>query len=215
MKLTVTNLAGERAGRIIFSGVSFSLGCGEIITVTGTNGSGKSTLLRVIGGLLRAVEGQIVLSDHDGEGYGKPSEAMHYLGHLNALKPALTIEENLKFWQHYCGAPLMSVDEALEGVQLAGVGHLPASYLSAGQKRRISIAKLLVSFKPIWIVDEPTAALDKNSETLFASLVENHLDAGGIAIAATHKPLEIKAESMLQLDMDGQLAQDNRNHEYL
>lgn len=210
MKLTLKDLAGERAGRIIFSDVSFVLEDGELLTITGTNGSGKSTLLRVIAGLLPAVSGEIRITNQE-----NPREAMHYLGHLNALKAALSIEENLQFWQDYCGTPLMNVEDALTAVELPNIAHLPASYLSAGQKRRVSIAKLLVSYKPVWLVDEPTAALDKNSEEIFAGLVEDHLSNGGIAIAATHKPLGLSATKSKTLNMDNQLAEDHRNHEYL
>ncbi|MCF6322262.1 MAG: heme ABC exporter ATP-binding protein CcmA [Rhizobiaceae bacterium] len=188
MKLTINNLSGERNGQMIFSNISFTLAKGEALIITGTNGSGKSTLLRVIAGLLPAASGTVSLED---SGEFTPPEMMHYLGHLNALKPAMSIEENLIFWQQFCGNSLLDPDAALEAVALPGIGHLPAAYLSAGQKRRISIAKLLVSFKPVWIVDEPTGALDKASEQMFARLVNEHLNNGGIAIAATHKPLDI------------------------
>ena len=198
MKLVVDNLSGERSGQMIFSKISFELSDGEVLIVTGVNGSGKSTMLRVIAGLLPAHEGTVGVEGADKE--SSPPELMHYLGHLNALKPALSIGENLEFWQKFCDTPLMSVDEALEAVALPGIAHLPAGYLSAGQKRRISIAKLLVSYKPIWIVDEPTAALDKDSEKLFSDLVSDHLNSGGIAIAATHKPLGISKPKTLNLD---------------
>ena len=198
MKLVVENLGAERAGQVIFSQISFELAKGEILILTGANGSGKSTLLRVVTGLLPAFSGTVMIegmSDED-----NIPELMHYLGHLNALKPALSIRENLEFWQIYCGMPLMSIDDALAAVALPDIAHLPAGYLSAGQKRRISIAKLLVSYKPIWIVDEPTAALDKQSEKLFADLVADHLKQGGIAIAATHKPLGLAKTKSLNMN---------------
>ncbi len=197
MKLTIENLSGERAGQIIFADVSFCLSKGEALIVTGANGSGKSTMLRVICGLLPARAGRVILSEKEAE---PAHEFMHYVGHLNALKPALSINENLTFWQEFCGDPLLSPSEALEAVDLAGIGHLPAGYLSAGQKRRISIAKLLVSFKPVWVVDEPTAALDKASEEMFGRLVDDHLEKGGIAIAATHKPLGLRKSQTLNMD---------------
>lgn len=199
MKLVIDKLSGERAGRMIFSNISFSLNKGEAIIVTGKNGSGKSTLLRVIAGLLPAVSGSLTFEGID-ENTERPSEMMHYLGHLNALKPALSVSENLIFWQKYCAIPLMDVDNALEAVALPGIGHLPAAYLSAGQKRRVAIARLLVSFKPLWIVDEPTSALDSASETLFSTLVDNHLASGGMAIAATHKPLGVAKTKSLNMD---------------
>lgn len=180
------------------------------MVVTGTNGSGKSTMLRVIAGLLPAISGKVIIQGLDEEA---PCELMHYLGHLNGLKPALSVSENLNFWQQYCGTAFMEVNEALEAVALPGIGHLPAGYLSAGQKRRVSIAKLLVSFKPVWIVDEPTAALDNASENLFSNLVDKHLGAGGIVVAATHKPLAMTVAK--SLNMDDMPANDPRPDGYL
>jgi heme exporter protein A len=190
MKLVVTNLSGARAGHMVFANINFSLDDGEALIITGSNGSGKSTLLRVIAGLLAAESGSVTAEGLSQDDQGLVAhELMHYLGHLNALKAALSVEENLLFWQQYCGSPEMDPAAALKEVALDGIGHLPAAYLSAGQKRRVSIARLLVSYKPIWVVDEPTAALDKASEQLFASLIEDHLAKGGIVLAATHQAL--------------------------
>ena len=200
MKLVIENLSGERSGQMIFSSVNFSLEEGQALVVTGSNGSGKSTLLRVIAGLLNASEGSVLLLDPDlDEETPIPHEFMHYLGHQNALKPALSVEENLTFWQEFCGIPLLGIDDALVKVGLPGIGHLPAAYLSAGQKRRVSIARLLVSHKPVWVVDEPTSALDKASEILFAKLIEQHLGAGGIVIAATHQSLGIDTDNNVHI----------------
>ena len=190
MKLVVENLSGERAGHMVFANIRFSLKDGEALVITGSNGSGKSTLLRVIISLLPAAGGSVSTQDNASGDEGLlPHEMMHYLGHLNALKLALSVEENLLFWQQYCGNALLDPDAALEAVALEGMGHLPAAYLSAGQKRRVSIAKLLVSHKPIWVVDEPTAALDKASETMFSDLIKDHLASGGMVLAATHQAL--------------------------
>jgi len=180
MRLEAENLAGERGGETIFSALSFELSSGEALVVTGPNGSGKSTMLRIICGLLALEEGTITLFD---EGTALPVRAAcHYLGHQNAMKPAL-------FWQKFNGEPRLGIDEALEAVDLPGVEHLPFGYLSTGQKRRVSIAKLLVSHRPLWIVDEPTAGLDKASEARFAGLMRGHMQDGGLVIAATHIPL--------------------------
>ena len=193
MRLEAENLAGERGGETIFSALSFELSSGEALVVTGPNGSGKSTLLRIICGLLALEEGEISLSD---EGTSLPvPAACHYLGHQNAMKPALSVRENLLFWQKFNGEPRLDIDEALEAVDLPGVEHLPFGYLSTGQKRRVSIAKLLVSHRPLWIVDEPTAGLDKASEARFAGLMRNHMQEGGLVIAATHIPLGLEAVS--------------------
>lgn len=197
MRLEAENLGGERGGETIFSNLSFTLDGGEALVVTGPNGSGKSTLLRIICGLLAPEEGRIALIE---DGASLPVQAAcHYLGHQNAMKPALSVRENLLFWQRFNGAGALDIDEALEAVNLPGVEHLPFGYLSTGQKRRVSIAKLLVSHRPLWIVDEPTAGLDKASETRFAGLMRDHLQQGGTIIAATHIPLGLEGANTLDM----------------
>lgn len=203
MRLEAENLAGERGGETVFSGLGFTLQPGEALVVTGPNGSGKSTLLRIIAGLLPAESGRIELND---AGEVLPvSAACHYLGHQNAMKPALSVRENLRFWQNFHGATRLDIDEALEVVNLLGVDHLPFGYLSTGQKRRVSIAKLLVSHRPLWIVDEPTAGLDRASESRFVQMMRDHLGDGGMIIAATHIPLGL--EDMKTLDMSAYSAE--------
>ncbi|MBR7650826.1 heme ABC exporter ATP-binding protein CcmA [Brucella oryzae] len=193
MRLEAENLAGERGGETIFAGLYFALSEGEALVVTGPNGSGKSTLLRIICGLLQPEAGKVKLSD---DGTVLPVRAAcHYLGHQNAMKPALSVRENLSFWQKFNGAAQAEIDEALEAVDLPGVEHLPFGYLSTGQKRRVSIAKLLVSHRPLWIVDEPTAGLDKASEARFAEIMRGHMREGGMIVAATHIPLGLDAVS--------------------
>ncbi|PCI06014.1 MAG: heme ABC transporter ATP-binding protein CcmA [Hyphomicrobiales bacterium] len=196
MNLTAENLSAIRGEQTIFSNVSFSLKSGDLLLVTGTNGSGKSTLLRVIAGLLHTFSGKIELSGDD-----QPIQHQcHYLGHQNVLKPTMSVEENLDFWRKYCGSPDDEIEIALEKVGLAGVQDIPAGYLSAGQKRRIAIARLLVTKRTLWLVDEPTAALDAKSEKMFADILQTHLEKGGIAIAATHQPLGIKTAQKLDMD---------------
>lgn len=188
MRLVAENLGGERGGEPVFRGISFMLGDGEGLVVTGPNGSGKSTLLRVVAGLLPPAAGVIRL-EGGGDEWPDIAAACHYLGHGNAMKTALSVEENLAFWKDFHGEPHLGVDEALEIVGLPGIGHLPYGYLSTGQKRRASIARLLVSYRPVWLLDEPTAGLDAASERQFAALMRAHLDDGGIVVAATHVPL--------------------------
>lgn len=200
MRLTAENLAGERGGEIIFENVGFALGEGEGLVVTGANGSGKSTMLRVLAGLLPPATGKVSW-EGGGEEFPDAASALHYLGHQNAMKPSLTVTENLAFWQDFHGNPHLDVGEALEMVGLETIGHLPFGYLSTGQRRRISIAKLLVSYRPVWLLDEPTAGLDKASEQQFAALMKAHLEDGGMVIAATHLPLGL--EGVQTLDMTG------------
>src|SRR5690606_30582420 len=140
-----------------------SLGEGGGLVVTGPNGSGKSTLLRIVAGLLPPAAGLIRLEDAPA-GFEGVAAACHYLGHANAMKTALTVDENLRFWRGFSGEPHLEVEEAREMVGLPETGHLPYGYLSTGQRRRVSIARLLVSYRPVWLLDEPTAGLDKASE---------------------------------------------------
>ena len=190
MRLAAEGLGGERGGETVFSGISFTLGEGEALTVTGPNGAGKSTLLRVICGLLPASEGTVDFFG-GGEAFPDVASACHYLGHRNAMKAELGVEENLRFWQEFMGEAHLPPFEALEMVGLGDIGHLPFGYLSTGQKRRISIAKLLVSHRPIWLLDEPTAGLDRASERRVSRLIDSHRERGGIVVAATHLPLGV------------------------
>jgi len=188
MRLIAENLGGERGGETVFSGIGFAIETGQALVVTGPNGSGKSTLLRVIAGLLPTAEGDVRI-EGGGETFPTIASAVHYLGHLNAMKTALSVTENLRFWRDFNGEGQLGVEEALETVGLGGIGHLPFGYLSTGQRRRAAIAKLLVSHRPVWLLDEPTAGLDKASEERFAGLMERHCADGGIVVAATHLPL--------------------------
>lgn len=198
MRLVTEELAGERGGEPVFAGIDIVLSDGDALLITGPNGVGKSTLLRVIAGLLPASEGEVRLEDAP-EAHATVAAASHYLGHLNAMKPTLSVEENLAFWREFNGEPHLEIDEALDMVGLPDIGHLPFAYLSTGQKRRISIAKLLVSYRPIWLLDEPTAGLDRRSEAQFAELMRAHLDDGGIILAATHLPLGLDGASELAM----------------
>jgi heme exporter protein A len=203
MKLVVRDLAADRGSGNIFENVGFTLGKGEGLLVTGPNGAGKSTLIRVIAGLLRAAGGEAVL-EGGGEKWPDVATASHYLGPFNAMKPSLSVVENLTFWQDFQGEATVTIDEALQTVGLAHTRDLPFSYLSTGQRRRISIARLLVTQRPVWLLDEPTSGLDAASEIHFAGLVQAHLAGGGIAVAATHLPLAV--DGMKTLTFSGSRA---------
>lgn len=197
MRLIAENLGGERGGFAVFSGVSFSLAQGEALLVTGANGTGKSTLLRILAGLLPPSSGRVRLAE--AEGAANVAGATHYLGHLNAMKPTLSVCENLIFWREFNG-PGRDVGEALDMVELGDIGHLPYSYLSTGQRRRAAIARLLVSPRPVWLLDEPTSGLDAASEKRFSRLITDHLSGGGIIVAATHLPLGIERAGELRMN---------------
>jgi heme exporter protein A len=162
--------------------------------VTGPNGSGKTSLLRLIAGLLTMADGSIGLDGGEGE-LTLPEQA-HYLGHRDALKPALSVLENLCFWQKFLGGEVFDARQALAAVGIDHAAHLPAAFLSAGQRRRLSIARLLAARRPIWLLDEPTSALDAAAQGLFAGLMRDHLARGGLIIAATHAPLGIEAREL-------------------
>lgn len=198
MQLVSDSLACERGGRLVFSSVTFSVDAGTALVVTGRNGAGKSTLLRVIAGLLRAAEGKVELTDGSEEA-SLPEQA-HYLGHLDAAKPSLTVRENLTFWVNFLGASdETAVGAALEAVELDTLADLPAAYLSAGQKRRLSIARLLAVKRPVWLLDEPTSALDAQSQDRLATFMREHLAGGGMIVAATHGPIGLDTPRELKM----------------
>lgn len=198
MRLIAENLSGERGGEPVFEQIGFSVTNGESLVVTGPNGSGKSTLLRIVAGFLPAAQGQVRIAD-GGEEFPTVASACHYLGHQNAMKTALTVTENLAFWRRFSGEGRFDVSAALDQVGLGGIGHLPFGYLSTGQRRRAAIAKLLVSHRPVWLLDEPTAGLDKASEARFAALMQEHCTEGGLIVAATHLPLGLGNTKTLEM----------------
>jgi heme exporter protein A len=198
MRLAVSDLACRRGTRELFSGLGFSLSGGEALMVTGRNGSGKSSLLRLIAGLLRPQAGRIDLDGGDPE--LTIGEQAHYLGHLDALKPSLTVAENLTFWTAWLGTPDNPHERALGRLGLETLADLPAAYLSAGQKRRLSLARLLTVYRPLWLLDEPTAALDTDGQRRLADLMRTHLARGGLILAAAHGPIGLTDAQELRLD---------------
>lgn len=194
MRLSGSGVRCVRGGREVFSGLDFTASAGEALAVTGRNGSGKTSLLRLIAGLLTPEGGSIALEGGVGE-LTLPEKA-HFLGHRDALKPALSVSENLAFWREFLGGEAFELAECLEAVGLDHAAGLPAAFLSAGQRRRLSIARLLAARRPIWLLDEPTNALDTSGQAMFAALMGDHLARGGLIIAATHAPLGIAAREL-------------------
>jgi heme exporter protein A len=194
MRLSGRDVRCVRGGREVFSSLDFEASSGEALAVVGPNGSGKTSLLRLIAGLLAPADGSIVLEG--GEDELTLAEQSHYLGHRDAVKPALSVTENLRFWRDFLGGVTSDPAENLAIVELDHAARLPAAYLSAGQRRRLSIARLLTVRRPVWLLDEPTNALDTAGQKLFSTLMGDHLASGGLIIAATHMPLGIAARSL-------------------
>ena len=195
MRLLGSDITCVRGGREVFAGLSFQAAAGEAVAVTGRNGSGKTSLLRLIAGLLLPAGGTITIED--GENELTVAEQAHYLGHRDALKPALSVHENLSFWADFLGGGAdRTTFDCLAAVGLTHAVDLPAAYLSAGQRRRLSLARLLAAPRPLWLLDEPTNALDVAGQAMFADLMRAHLATGGLIVAATHGPLGIDAREL-------------------
>ncbi len=199
MRLTASDLSMERGGRRLFSGVAFEAEAGSGLIVTGPNGAGKSSMLRGLSGFLPFAGGAFALEGGDPE--RTLGEQSHYLGHADALKSALTAGENLAFWAGTLGGDpgRESCRAALARVGLVHVIDFPARALSAGQRRRVALARLLVAHRPVWLLDEPTTALDAAAQAAFAGIMRGFMDAGGIVVAATHAPLGLTGARTLRL----------------
>ena len=172
----------------------------------GPNGSGKSTLLRTLAGYIRPAEGHVrwcrqTADEKEISESSEVSEVCHFVGHLDGIKTHLTAFENLQFWSEYLGAGDggADIEAALERFSLDALATIPAGYLSAGQKRRLGLARLLVAPRPIWLLDEPTVSLDAASTDVLAGVINEHLKGGGITVAATHIPMHIEPLATLRL----------------
>lgn len=197
MELVIEAVSVDRGDRRVLDKCSAKVASGEALAVSGPNGSGKSTLLRAIAGLLPISEGAIRLEE-------PPDTApyVHYVGHLNALKPQLSVFENVAFWQRWFGLDAHDesvVDDALSAVRLIQLADLPASTLSQGQRRRLALSRLLIAPRPVWLLDEPTAGLDSASQDAFSEMIGRHLTGGGLLVAATHEPLRAPSLRHLRL----------------
>ncbi|MGV6812528.1 MAG: heme ABC exporter ATP-binding protein CcmA [Brevirhabdus sp.] len=184
MLLSVDNLSCSRGGLPVVHGVSFGLAPGKALVLRGPNGIGKTTLLRTVAGLQPATQGTI----------STPPDAIAYAAHADGLKAQLSVTENLAFWASVFGGG--RVDAALDAFNLVSLRDRMAANLSAGQKRRLGLARLLVTGRPVWILDEPTVSLDTDSVALFADAVRAHLATGGAALLATHINLGLDADTL-------------------
>ena len=215
MRLSAKNLKLQRGGRTLVESLTFEAAPGKGVVLKGPNGSGKTTLLRTLAGFLSPAEGEIVLEG----GYDDEPLATHchYLGHLNAIKPAHSVFENLMFYAEYLDHGGPGTDHAAAGceqrawdalnyLRLAAIADVPAGYLSAGQKRRLGLARLLAARRPVWLLDEPTTSLDRQSSDLVAEMFNRHLAGGGLLIVATHIPLGVGSSHEIDLAFPGGVA---------
>ena len=195
ISLEAEGLACGHGDTMLASDLCFSVPAGTGLLLRGPNGAGKSTLLLTLAGLLPPLAGTIVLAGHDPD----DGPALHHCGHRNAVRPRLGVRETLAFWAAINGATGLAPDAALERVGLSRIAGLDAGYLSAGQQRRLVLARLLVSDRPVWLLDEPSAALDAAGQVLLAELLGEHLARGGLAIIATHDEIAVPGLKVLTL----------------
>ena len=189
-----------RGGRRVFAGLSVSLGPGEVLVLRGPNGSGKSSLLRLLAGFLAPAGGELVWAGAKvAEDAAAHRLRLHYVGHADALKGALTARENLAFAAALSGAAGDRVAGALEGFDLLALADLPARFLSAGQKRRVALARLLTGRRPLWLLDEPGVGLDAESRARLEQALAEHRRAGGLAVLAAHGDVAVEDALVLEL----------------
>lgn len=194
IQLIVNNLAAMRGTRVLFRNLDLTAKSGEAFSIVGPNGAGKTTFLRCVAGLLTPISGSVAVSG--GEDECSVGEHCHYIGHLNGIKPALSVIENLEFYSRFLGGG-GDVRAAAGQLALADLEDIPAAYLSAGQKRRLGLARLLCAHRPIWLLDEPAVSLDQTSQAILGQIVSDHLRSGGIVLAVTHMTLGWEASHTL------------------
>jgi len=187
MKLVIDDLACARGGVTVLEGIGFTLDAGKAMVLRGPNGVGKTTLLRTVAGLQPAVSGTVSL----------PPESLAYAGHADGVKATLTVAENLTFWARVHG--LRDIETALVAMNLTGLRDRRAGQVSAGQRRRLGLARLMVTGRDVWLLDEPTVSLDAGSVALFAAMLRGHLGRGGAALIATHIDLGLTEAQVLDL----------------
>jgi heme exporter protein A len=204
VKLVLEKLTVARGSRTVISNLSLEVASGDAVLLTGANGSGKTTLIRSIAGLIAPLSGRIALEGGDSD--RDLAQQCHYAGHTNAIKANLTVSENLEFWQSYLNGGAASGDahgdlvgQVLTLLNLESLASIPTAYLSAGQKRRVGLARILMAKRPVWLLDEPTVSLDTASVDVISKLINTHTAGGGLALIATHLPLALTSPRTLHL----------------
>lgn len=202
MELIGEKIGCLRGGRLILKDTSFKLSSGKSLLISGMNGAGKTTLLRIIAGFLQYQSGSLSLTGRiEAQGELSIGQCAHYIGHQNAIKNAMNVRENLSFWAEYLGGDSSDahIDMCLERVGLSHAPEFTASILSAGQKRRLNLARLLVAPRPLWLLDEPSSSLDKEGEKILGIMIADHLEKGGMVIASSHENFGVSFHKELKL----------------
>jgi len=201
-RLNGQKLSCFRGGRTVFAGLSFSVGGGEALVLRGPNGSGKSTLLRIMAGLLRPISGTVRWDDAEAGIHDDPDahhRRIHYVGHADAVKPVLTVAENIAFWAGL-RSQTTDTEKAMRTLGIAALADIPGRFLSAGQKRRVNLARILAAPADLWLLDEPATALDKDAIAALRDAVAEHRAGGGMVVASTHQDLDLDDAQVLNLD---------------
>ena len=194
------NLTCVRGERIVFADLGFSLSSGDALTLVGRNGSGKTSLLRVMAGLTRAISGAIAWDDGAvSEDSVRHHGRLHYVGHQDAVKQVLSVRENLTLWTRIRGGTEDGLAAGLTRFDLTALADIPGRYLSAGQRRRLSLARISATPAPLWLLDEPTVALDRESVAALTDAIAEHRARGGMVVVATNVDLDLANSMMLDL----------------
>jgi heme exporter protein A len=190
MRLIAEGLAAVRGERLVFRNLSFEVESGQTLVLHGPNGSGKTTLLRIVAGLLGIFAGRLQLLDREGADVDdeKRDQSLHFIGHQDPIRSQLRVVETLRFHASLLGAPAKNIDRALEAWGLESLADLSGGLLSAGQRRRVSLARLSLHPRPLWLLDEPLVAIDAPTRARLIDMCTKHLERGGMIVAATHEP---------------------------
>ncbi|MBR7618155.1 heme ABC exporter ATP-binding protein CcmA [Phenylobacterium sp. 20VBR1] len=193
-RLNLKNLSVRRGGRLLFEGLNLALAAGEAAALTGRNGAGKTSLLRTISGLVQTEAGAITFGDLDPS--TARAEGLHLIGHLDGLKPTRTAREELEFWSQWTGGTRASSAKAVATLELSTLMDLEVRRLSAGQRRRLALARLIAAPRPLWLLDEPLSPLDAVWRERFGQVMAGHLATGGLIVAAVHDPLPVPHKTL-------------------